>query len=383
MGGISKEVPPIVKIRSKVMRNPKIAGLILLGTIIVHFIGCSNDTQKQPSAEEGMISGLSLDAVLFSLNGKDYTHRHLCDDVNLRYRLSDHMKPAKDEAKALKMKSRISKKVLSQVIEGKLLEQFLSKYPASAASVGKVREKYISCFKAKKESPAAFLSWIDQNGLRSGFEQLAKNEAALTDYLQKNYASDLEVSDELVKKWQRKIAHEDAAADATNACLYAFATNLCLRARAGEDFAALAKAHSQSDDAAEGGDMGECDRDTFDKSEDEAWLAVSKLRDGEVSDPVSTGDGLTIFKCVRRIEKSENTEKPAVVLARICIHRALKYPAFDEQSLRAELARLGRKEATEKLLKPLQEKAEIRFPSGMKFFPRKQVDSYTKKGESK
>ena len=341
--------------------------------------GCS-DRKGTVAADSGILPGLKPEAILLRVNGRDYTCGDFNREVDECFRLFSHglRKPLAMD-KAVKVKDRLAKSILQQSVDKMLIWTALADSSPEAARVERTRNGYAKRFRGKGESGKEFRSWLKANGLVARFEDMVAYDVRLDDYLAHNFADDLEVTDEQVEKWKKRIDRENAVADATNAVIYAFATNLCLRARAGEDFAALVKAHSQADDAADGGDMGECDRDTFDRNEDEAWLAVSALREGEVSDPVPTNDGLTVFKCVRRVAKSELTDKPAVCLSRICLHRALKYEDFDEDGLRAELAQVGRRDAMRKLMEGLRKAAKVEFPSGTKWFPDTVVKLYTGK----
>ena len=71
------------------------------------------------------------------------------------------------------------------------------------------------------------------------------------------------------------------------------AADIVKKARAGEDFAELAKRYSQDAGASKGGDLGIIKKGDFTPVIDEA---VFKLKEGEVSDPIETGGIIFIFK---------------------------------------------------------------------------------------
>ena len=77
---------------------------------------------------------------------------------------------------------------------------------------------------------------------------------------------------------------------------------LLKRARSGEDFAALAKQHSNDGSAAQGGDLGYFDRSTMVPPFTQAAFS---LKPGEISDVVTTDFGYHIIKLTDR--KSETT----------------------------------------------------------------------------
>ena len=72
---------------------------------------------------------------------------------------------------------------------------------------------------------------------------------------------------------------------------------LLKRARSGEDFAALAKAHSQDGSAAQGGDLGYFERGAMVPAFSEAAFS---LKPGEISDVVTTEFGLHVLKVLDR-----------------------------------------------------------------------------------
>ena len=85
------------------------------------------------------------------------------------------------------------------------------------------------------------------------------------------------------------------------------------RARGGEDFAALAKEHSQDGSAAQGGDLGFFQRGRMVPAFDQAAFA---LKPGEISDVVTTEFGYHVIKLIERKEASAvpyDQVKPQIV----------------------------------------------------------------------
>lgn len=89
----------------------------------------------------------------------------------------------------------------------------------------------------------------------------------------------------------------DGASQADRERVQAEAAALAARARAGEDFDALVKAHSKGPSAAEGGDLGWLRRGTLDPAFETAAFA---LQAGQVSAPVKAGPGLHVIKVAER-----------------------------------------------------------------------------------
>jgi peptidyl-prolyl cis-trans isomerase SurA len=81
----------------------------------------------------------------------------------------------------------------------------------------------------------------------------------------------------------------------------ALARDLVKRARAGEDFAALARAHSAGVTRAAGGDLGQLSKGDLNPALEKIAFGLSK---GAVSDPIRSGDGYRIFKLLDKTEAS-------------------------------------------------------------------------------
>jgi peptidyl-prolyl cis-trans isomerase SurA len=81
----------------------------------------------------------------------------------------------------------------------------------------------------------------------------------------------------------------------------AFAKDLVKRARAGEDFAELAKSHSAGGTRAAGGDLGKLTKGDLNPALEKVAFGLST---GAVSDPIRSGDGYRIFKAVDKTEAS-------------------------------------------------------------------------------
>jgi peptidyl-prolyl cis-trans isomerase SurA len=105
---------------------------------------------------------------------------------------------------------------------------------------------------------------------------------------------------------------------------------LAARARAGEDFAALAQAHSTAGTRAAGGDLGVLHRGEMNAAVEAAAFA---LPEGGVSDPIPTEGG---YRIIRATEKKEGSVAPfeevkADIVKRLSQDRATKaYDAYVE-----------------------------------------------------
>ena len=103
----------------------------------------------------------------------------------------------------------------------------------------------------------------------------------------------------------------------------ALAKDLVRRARAGEDFAALARSYSSSPTKAAGGDLGRISRGDLTPDIEKAAFALPV---GGVSDPLPTPDGFRILKV---LEKAEGAQVPyedvkAEILKRLAAEKAAR-----------------------------------------------------------
>ncbi len=110
----------------------------------------------------------------------------------------------------------------------------------------------------------------------------------------------------------------------------ALALDLVKRARAGEDFAELARAHSTAASRASGGDLGRLNRGDLPPDLEKAAFALAA---SAVSDPIPTSRGLLIL---RSVEKNESAFTPfdevkEAILRRLAQERmASQYDAYME-----------------------------------------------------
>jgi parvulin-like peptidyl-prolyl isomerase len=108
------------------------------------------------------------------------------------------------------------------------------------------------------------------------------------------------------------------------------AQELVKRARAGEDFAELAKAHSAAASRASGGDLGRLNRGDLPPELEKTAFALAAAG---VSDPIPTSRGLLILRCVERSEASFTPfeEVKEAILKRMAQERmASQYEAYME-----------------------------------------------------
>jgi parvulin-like peptidyl-prolyl isomerase len=106
------------------------------------------------------------------------------------------------------------------------------------------------------------------------------------------------------------------------------ARNLAARARAGEDFAALARANSAAASRAAGGDLGRIARGEMNPELEKEAFALAP---GAVSEPIAVADGFRVLKLVERNEAGVvpfEEAKPEIVKRLGQTRRAEEYERF-------------------------------------------------------
>jgi parvulin-like peptidyl-prolyl isomerase len=102
------------------------------------------------------------------------------------------------------------------------------------------------------------------------------------------------------------------------------AEDLVARAKAGEDFAALAREHSRSATAADGGELGRVVRDDM---APELATVVFALEAGGISEPLATADGYRVLKVLER----NDAKPPSLDTARPVIQQRLARERMAQQ----------------------------------------------------
>jgi parvulin-like peptidyl-prolyl isomerase len=150
----------------------------------------------------------------------------------------------------------------------------------------------------------------------------------------------------------------------TNALIYAQASNVLARARAGADFSELADEFSQDEEKEPGGDLGFCAADDFSLESSTYWENIVCLKPGEITDVMESEAGIEIVKFLGEKEDVYGDgSKIERHLARIVWHTALIFDT-DEKLIRAEMEKERKNDVIRTAATELQKKATIVYPHG-------------------
>lgn len=342
--------------------------------------GCSREEPAKESRASDMDS-LPPSAVLVRVNGCDFTKQDFEDEVALRMAIFRHKRAETDEKKLADARKGCVRMVMETSVAMAIQRSFAKDVAlqADAPAVRAMRSRFYRAFRGRGDkTEAAFRASMEKLGVAALLDKKILGEACIHEGMRRAFTNELDVTDAMLAAEKEMRQRTNIQIVLTNQLIYAQATNLVRRARQGEDFAALADRHSQDKGQSPGGALGECDKDDFANDKPGVWEAIEKLQDGDVSDPVDSESGLTIFKMNRRIAMSELTDAPAYDLSRICLYRAIPYPALTDEELREKLRAERFGDCTKRLVREAMASARIEFPSGLQVFPKGIANSFRK-----
>lgn len=312
--------------------------------------------------------------ILFTVGGRSYTRPMLERDVELRITLNQRRRPLKDEKKI----EQARRSIRSQVIRGRIPEMLLLSEAEKAGIgpsevlVGLARERYAAAYAGKDGDFESLHGSFSQEDAQALDLRMADEVLAET-YISTCFSNEVAVTDEMIDTTLAAMRKGDEKAAATNAQIYATATNVWRRAASGEDFAQLADRYNEEDGANPDGLIGEdCDYNDFKGEDISVWNVVSALQPGEVTPPMDTTEGLSIFKCLGRRQNPNASGGISYHLARISFHRAILYDedSYSRDYVRRELRRDLRGKVIAKVVERAKKSAKIEFPNGEKDLPK-------------
>ena len=322
---------------------------------------------------------------LVTVNGESYLKSDFDRDVETRFALVCHRKGTPDEKTAATARQRIGQGVLMSMVEGMLSRQRARKLNITGDPVvrRRVEARYAQTFGRRRGKVQETFDDIARSlGEHEGDFRRIVGEEVISEFCVRAVSfGATDVSDAAVAAKLASMRRENDEAAATNAVLFATASNVWVRAFNGVSFSNLVEECSQELGRKPGGvicgadgRVSDLDANDFavEKLEDGSnpvWEAISKLRDGDVTPPLPSQEGIAIYKCLEYLPKSESTGRPAWRLARLVFRRALLYPEYTAQELKDELERLARRRANERYSQNLREGARIEFPNGISYLP--------------
>lgn len=308
-------------------------------------------------------SRTSSEETVFTVNGQAYSLQDLAREVDFNVAVHG-LRPRKamglDEEG---FRQRASMKVLASKVDELLMLRHVadSGVEADPTILEGGKRKFAALYGGKRGDFEDLRRKLDEKGgFGADLVRRLEDEAKTETFLRRDYGRELAVDDAQVESTLASMRRGDERARATNAVIYATASNVWRRAAGGGDFAALAKRYSMATDDAPGGDLGDrCDASDFSIEEPSVWAAVSALRPGGVTPLLDTSEGLAVYKCLARTESAEAQGGAFLHLARILFRRALLFENHDPQFVRRELTVANRRKVVAGLMSNLVSRATI------------------------
>lgn len=310
---------------------------------------------------------LADSAVVLSVNGLNVTKGEFNSHCALMTALYQNRHPSANLEKIAKAKEKIRRSAKSETISRLMMYSNLcAGTNATEVSEGvraSVEAEYVKTFCPKGQSFDQLNQVLAGKKLEDVFIREFSRDVQVRAALEAKYPEVYVVADEDLSNVVRKVERYNETAAATNALICATMTNVLNRIRAGEDFAKLADEFSQDAEKGEGGDMGECDAETFGGDKSDYVAVVSALKPGEVSGILETDEGYEIVRKVADVSASEsNSEISCWRLSRIFFHRPCFLPVLDDAAMRIDILRERRRALMEKLSAEFAKTAKVSVP---------------------
>ncbi|MCQ2389792.1 MAG: peptidylprolyl isomerase [Kiritimatiellae bacterium] len=227
----------------------------------------------------------------------------------------------------------------------------------------KLQEKYALSY-GKKGMSFKQLCSFDKGVNCHVIEEMLELDLWSQHYIKTALATQMLVSAEAISNQVAQTIAYNARMVQTNIHIYAEATNVLARARAGADFSELADDFSQDEEKNPGGDLGFCTADDFSMEAPVYWESIVCLKPGEITDVMTTDDGIEIVKF---LGDKEDVNGDGTVfarhLARIVWRTAIIFDE-DPEFIKRELIKERQEEVIGNTIRDLRKKAIIKYPYG-------------------
>lgn len=362
-------------------------GVLSLGvTLILLAAGCGKENAVDVK-KTGM-DAVPETGVIVRVNGFDLTKKMWEDYADMHVAFYKLMKEGKSqpsfgkgnpaeqlEAEARRVRISSAQACLPYFIQNTILHQaskaWVDKhgpYPESNRQeiVSWLQKKYVSNNPKRIKSFEALRAKLKAKGHLEAFDaQVAveiENELYLTVACSNKYVMDEFVVSNVVARH----FFNNLAAAQTNRAIFATATNVLAKIRAGDDFATLADQYSMDEQKTSGGYIGFSNAADF-PGEEVVWNAVKDLKDGETTGVIDADDSWQIYQVMSH-RVGENTEDE-LELSRIYFRRAWIIPELSRDDIVKALKEDRRNRLIEELMAEKLPQTKLEFPSGRNIFP--------------
>ena len=362
---------------------------------LLALVGCekaeetTNDENGRlaPSAQDKN-PAISTNAAILSVNGIAYTQADWDADIAMRETLFLNKRGGfgtKDQKKLAKQREGLETACLVSFVNEVLWNRSVGDAGAAIRKddlYKKILEdkqaKFERTFCKKGQTFADLEKLFKDESQTKRFHKMIALEAEQEAYCVSNYSNEYTVTSNAVMDAIAQAVKVNEYVPVTNAAIFASASNLVTRARAGEDFAKLADEYSQDEQKEAGGVMGECDESDFPLDAEKLWPILKEMKVGEISDVLDTEEGLCIFKCNKVVPESEKTGEFALDLSRIVLYKIMYYEIPTYEQCKRDFERESRQEVMGKILAKARGELKIELPQGASALPQSFIRSFRK-----
>ena len=340
--------------------------LVLASSLVLGAVAASVPQQKT-------YAELPTNSVLVKVGDAAVTKQQFEELVSAKVALLKHKRPRVKADKLDDIRQNIRMREWMGLVPQMLLAEAartngLAIPPEDEANL---RARYAKTYRRGRETLDDALKKALAAGQRKAFDDQLHRDLLAQAYLKKNFSSQMAVSEADVSNQVAVTKAYNIRAAATNALIFATASNILARARGGEDFGKLADKYSEDASKEPGGDMGFCAASDYSMDPPRVWHAIRSLKPGEITDVLETEDGIEIIKFLGEKDVDAGDETDVTMhLARILWRQPIIFdddPEFLRQELRAERKR----DAVAAAIKACRQSIPVQFPNGEDIFKKK------------
>ena len=326
--------------------------------------GSSNALPEQTPVEGATYDGLKDTDAVIIVDGTPITKGELERSVALRVILqSNRRKSAIDDQERARIERTIRSQAPAGLVQMAAIEGYALKngLAPSNESLAKYRERAFKMYRKAPQKGYDDLKASLPAELQEVLDSQIAMEALVAAIEEAEYEkSPLEIPEELVEERISTAERYNEIAQATNALVFARATNVWEEIRAGGDFAQIAEKYTEDDDGKGcGGEWGLFELGQL-AGDDEVVRLLKEMKPGDFSPPIEGDNGLMIMKLMNVTD----TEPQRYEISRVFF----QLPEFLEiptaETVMAEEMKEYRAKLLNERIRDLVVKARLEYPYG-------------------
>ena len=347
--------------------------IILLFVVGLVVFGCDKEPDKAPVAEKTPAAPTPTpslpptnDIVVVRIDGKDLTRNEIIRNgrvtLNLSMNKARKTKVRKRELQALERycKAAVSREIAKTAVARYISEKRLSIPTNVIRSVTRRFETQYGVYskKLKRRHNINDLKYmLGKNAFRADemIREMALYEVMTNDVVQ---SAAIVITDAMVKERQEQIKEANVRAAATNAYVFAKATNVWQKIVSAElTFEDAASKYSEDEYIKEGCDWGCFTRDQL-EGEEGVLALLPTIKTGDITPPIESDGGLAILR------KDEDDNPKTFSFSRVFFRLPYFYDEETSEQARAALHEQKTTELIRATMKKNIDKLKVEYPNG-------------------